>query len=213
MPKAPFLNLEPKKRQRIIDKARRHFADHGYRDSSYNTLLKELQCSKGAMYNYFDDKDDLYSTVLESVIAQIHAVSFSAPIAGTTADSYWKCLEAHYQRLLSYLAEDDEAFKIYKSLSQLKNDPMLSDNSTRSLQKLEEWPKQFLKFGQERGFVRDDLPLTLLVKLYGKVSEGFDDWMMTTWVEADNSHAFCVNLELRFLKEIFRTRKHQLDLT
>ena len=47
-------------RQRILDAAMREFSEKGYDAASMNTICAENEISKGIIYHYFKDKDELY---------------------------------------------------------------------------------------------------------------------------------------------------------
>ena len=47
-------------RQKIIDNAVAEFGTNSYAESSLNTICKNGNISKGIIYHYFKDKDDLY---------------------------------------------------------------------------------------------------------------------------------------------------------
>lgn len=47
-------------RQRILDAAIREFSEKGYTGASLNTVCAKKNISKGIIYHYFKDKDELY---------------------------------------------------------------------------------------------------------------------------------------------------------
>lgn len=53
-------NLEPEKRKRILHAALREFAEKGYDQASTNQIVKEAEISKGMLFYYFNNKEDLY---------------------------------------------------------------------------------------------------------------------------------------------------------
>jgi len=53
-------------RQRILDSARRLFADHGFAGTSNRALAEAVDLTTGALYHYFDRKLDLYLAVYEA---------------------------------------------------------------------------------------------------------------------------------------------------
>ena len=65
MPFARFGKLSPEKRERILEVAAQEFARHGYEDACINRILEQAEMSKGAAYYYFEDKVDLFCTVVE----------------------------------------------------------------------------------------------------------------------------------------------------
>lgn len=63
-------------RRRIIDSAIEEFGDKIYGEASINSICKRGEISKGIIYHYFKDKDDLYLTcVRESFDKLIEALN------------------------------------------------------------------------------------------------------------------------------------------
>ena len=58
-------------RQRIIDVAHEEFLDKGFEKTSKRTNNVKAKNAKSNLYNYFKDKDDLFSAVLESTTTEI----------------------------------------------------------------------------------------------------------------------------------------------
>lgn len=54
-------------RARIVEVARRSFADHGYAATTNRMLAADIGITPGAIYHYFDSKLDIYRAVLEEV--------------------------------------------------------------------------------------------------------------------------------------------------
>ena len=48
------------RREEILDGARRCFAEHGYEGATVTKLEREIGLSRGAIFNYFSSKDDLF---------------------------------------------------------------------------------------------------------------------------------------------------------
>ena len=53
-------------RQRILDAAMEEFSAKGYAGASLNTVCGEKGISKGIIYHYFKDKDQLYLLCVEA---------------------------------------------------------------------------------------------------------------------------------------------------
>lgn len=60
MPKQTFLNLNEAKRKQITDAFLREFAINSYDDASITIVVKQLGIAKGSIYQYFEDKLDLF---------------------------------------------------------------------------------------------------------------------------------------------------------
>ena len=68
MPTNQFLNLEAEKQNRIIQAAIKEFAHNTYINASTNRIVKECGISKGSLFKYFVDKEDLYFFILDTVM-------------------------------------------------------------------------------------------------------------------------------------------------
>ncbi len=71
MPTKRFDKLEPERRTRLLATAREEFIRNGYEGASLNTIVKEAEISKGSLYYYFEDKADLYLTVIGQNMEEI----------------------------------------------------------------------------------------------------------------------------------------------
>jgi AcrR family transcriptional regulator len=58
-------------RQRIIDSARKEFLRKGYQKASIRAIADKAKTAKSNLYNYFKDKDRLFSSVLEPTVGKI----------------------------------------------------------------------------------------------------------------------------------------------
>lgn len=58
-------------RRRILDAAKTEFLDKGFEGASIRTIAAKAETAKSNVYNYFRDKDDLFSSVLEGTVTTI----------------------------------------------------------------------------------------------------------------------------------------------
>ena len=59
-----FAKLDPTKKATIIAVATEEFARQGYEKASLNRIIVRCGMSRGTLYYYFADKEDLYETVI-----------------------------------------------------------------------------------------------------------------------------------------------------
>lgn len=65
MPKPTFFNLPEEKRRAILDVVIEEFAEHDYKNASLSNIVQRAGIAKGSLYQYFDDKRELYFYLLE----------------------------------------------------------------------------------------------------------------------------------------------------
>jgi len=102
MPRPAFKRLEIAQRAAILEKAGTMFADKGYDGTSYNRLIQEIGFSKGAMYHYFEDKDDLFQTTVNEVSSEFIATIAPQKELATFGD-YWHEVGQICTRFLDFL--------------------------------------------------------------------------------------------------------------
>ncbi len=71
MPTNQFFNLKTEKQNRIIQVAVSEFAQNTYVNASTNRIVKECGISKGSLFKYFVDKEDLYFFILDTVMGEM----------------------------------------------------------------------------------------------------------------------------------------------
>ncbi|GAB4454890.1 MAG: TetR/AcrR family transcriptional regulator [Anaerolineales bacterium] len=69
MPKPTFFNLPKEKREKIVNAAIDEFAEYGLENASTNRIVANSGIAKGSFYQYFEDKQDVFTHLL-SVLEQ-----------------------------------------------------------------------------------------------------------------------------------------------
>lgn len=93
MPKPTFFNLPEVKRTAFVDAAIDEFAAHDYETASISQIVARLGIAKGSLYQYFEDKRDLYLYLIE--MAAHARITFAQnatppdPGASFYADTQW----------------------------------------------------------------------------------------------------------------------------
>jgi AcrR family transcriptional regulator len=70
MPKPTFFNLPEDKRARIVELAIDEFAMHPFAEASLSRIVARAGIAKGSVYQYFDDKLDVYRWLLFDVVGE-----------------------------------------------------------------------------------------------------------------------------------------------
>lgn len=165
------------KRSRIIDAATKHFAEHGYHDARVGDIAIALGIAKGSIFQHFGSKDGLFFEVYKRAVR-----SFSKYL-----DVPKEVREAGFFDVLRYwlaqtehlVHEDWIPYRI-SLLGNYGTDLVLKREINRFL--LSEDPYgtvDFVRFGLERGELRDDLDLEMVVSIIDWMVERFQDALLT----------------------------------
>jgi len=182
VPLPRFQNLDETRRRAILAAAAEEFGERGFAQASYNRIIERAGISKGAMYYYFADKDDLFRTVLETATVEWLAhtgLSFEADDAA----SFWAACEATYARSLRFILADPVngavCLAIIQARARLEGHPALLQLNEQTKEILGELIEQ----GQRLGAVREDLPVDLLTESALSLMDAGDRWLAERWDE------------------------------
>lgn len=78
MPKPTFNNLPETKRKHFIRESYIEFGLHSYESASITNLVRRLGIAKGSVYQYFDDKRDLYQFLVIEASRQLETLEQQA---------------------------------------------------------------------------------------------------------------------------------------
>lgn len=180
MPRPRFQKLPEAKRAAILHAARDQFATGGLDGASLNTILGDAGLSKGAFYYYFDDKDDLFATVVADAMAEMFEAMGELPVpASLTAETFWDRLAALSLASVRFTDANRWAVGLAKAAYSVPRErwPALFGPS---FTRLGIWYADVLHRGMELGVIRTDLPLSVLVNVSMAAGEALD----RSWIEA-----------------------------
>ncbi len=66
-----FFKIEVDKKKRIIEACIAEFATHNYEQSSINAIIKAANISKGGLFKYISNKEDLYLYTMEVILTEL----------------------------------------------------------------------------------------------------------------------------------------------
>lgn len=179
MPLPRFGTLDPERRAAILGAAAEEFARAGLEGASYNRIIARAGVSKGAMYYYFDNKEDLFVTVVADLAARA-AAAIGGPGPFSDAAGFWREMRTLCARALQLFADPTVA-GLGKQLVRAGGDSPLGRAVEAHTRRLEAFTAELLRAGQRVGAVRTDLPVELLAHLLTGLGEAFDRWLLTRW--------------------------------
>ncbi|MCB9755632.1 MAG: TetR/AcrR family transcriptional regulator [Myxococcales bacterium] len=179
MPRPRFDQLPAPKRRRILDAAAEEFAQHGFDGASYNRIIRAAGVSKGAMYYYFDDKQDLFLTTVEDTLARGQEAfgSLDSVLAATDARGFWDAMQGLNRRAWSIFYDDPSLLALGKALLA---SPGLTESATyrELVARLDGVMRELVAAGVEVGAIRRDLDPALLSAVLLGMGEALDRFLI-----------------------------------
>ena len=178
MPRPRFKKLDEKKKKTILDVASEEFANHGYEKASYNSIIEKCKLSKGVMYYYFDDKRDLFNTIINEA-NESYLDFIGVWKECQNKDEYWNQVKELFLKSIAFFDQDPRAARLVTM--SLKSPDILSETYKQLEQSATGWFTDVLKEGQTLNAVRDDIPMDYLVRLVFGFGQASDQWMLSRW--------------------------------
>jgi AcrR family transcriptional regulator len=180
----PLYQRQPKlrprsetKRARIVEIATQHFAEHGYHDARVGDIAASLGIAKGSIFQHFGSKDGLFFEVYKRAVRSF-AKYLDVP-AEVRDQGFFEVLRYWLVRTEHLVHEDWIPYRI-SLLGNYGTDLVLKREINRFL--ITEDPYgtvNFVRFGQERGDLRDDLDIEMMVSIIDWMVERFQDALLT----------------------------------
>lgn len=178
--------LDEERKKRLFESAAEEFAEKGYDGASLNRILKNSGMGKSSLYYYFDDKADLFTTLIERLLGVfLKQIGVIEP-ESLTAENYWTELEIRYRKALVLIGANRWLVKFGSIFYGLRASPKGSPFTGRVFEAARKWVRRLIAHGQEIGVIRTDLPESLLIDTVMGLLEAIDRWVVMHWDELDS---------------------------
>jgi AcrR family transcriptional regulator len=165
------------KRARIVDVAMRHFAEQGYHAARVGDIAAELDIAKGSVFQHFGSKDGLFFEVYKKAVRAFPAY-LDAP-ADVQALGFFGVLRYWLERTEHMVREDWIPYRI-ALLGNYSTDLALKREINRFLMIEDPYGTvPFVKCGLQRGELRKDIDLEMIVSILDWTMERFQDAFLT----------------------------------
>lgn len=156
----PKISAEAREQRRdeILEAARRCFATYGYEGATVVRLERETGLSRGAIFNYFPSKDDIFLTLAERDADRLGRL---------WADEGLDAV------IRAFVEEDPAWLGAYLEVGRrLRTDPDFHARWEQRAPEAEERIKERLEAARAAGEIRDDIPLQSIGRFVGVVLDG-----------------------------------------
>lgn len=152
--KPTFDNLPGEKRRRILEVATKEFAKKGYHDASISNIASKSGISVGAVYKYFDNKQDLFLTIADHSIDRMEKLLLG--LAKADEDVIIK-VEKILREIISASRENGVLVKLYNGMTAV-NDKKLAKQFAIEMESMTAriYTEAIIE-GQRNGEIRQDI--------------------------------------------------------
>jgi AcrR family transcriptional regulator len=204
MPRPRFEHLAAEKKKAVIDAASGEFSEKGYTGASINGIIGRAGISKGALYYYFDDKEDLFLTVILDIQDKVFAAVGDFPGVASAAE-LWRAADDYFRSVLGFAFEHPVFAGLIRSFNRATARGELKRPLREFQQPHFDFHRRLIRSGQAAGAVRTDLPDDLLFPLIEGIDQAGDLWFARHFEEftpgdMESVHGLLLNLYRRVLE-------------
>lgn len=174
-------NLDPEKQRALFSAVAEEFAANGFDGASLNRILEKSGMGKSTLYYYFDDKADLFTTMVERAMGLLFGQIGKFDPDSLTAESFWPEIEAYYAKAIAAMNPHDWIVRFGHIFYSLRGHKRSDASTDRVFASARRWAGRLVERGQELGAVRSDIPHELAVELAMGLFETLDRWVLANW--------------------------------
>ena len=208
MPLARFESLDESLKTRILDVSKQEFATHGYESASYNKIIQKIGISKGSMYYYFENKEDLFITCfLDAFTHATGSIGFenaSFPFEDDE-ESYWDSIKKLSSKQWNDVLHHPLLMTLMRQLASMGTNHPIFRKLILLCEGLSEYRDivAILQHGVDIGTIRNDVPLTVLIRM----NQEYEVWLLQELQEERLDEQQVVDKAFEMFKQLFETKR------
>ncbi|MBT5735342.1 MAG: TetR/AcrR family transcriptional regulator [Euryarchaeota archaeon] len=207
MPLARYESIDSSLKERILDVSKQEFSTHGFEAASYNKIIQKIGISKGSMYYYFENKEDLFITCF---IDEARSSSLFSPntILFSQIDDieiYWNSIKSLYQKLWSDAFRHPLLMSLIRQMTVLGTEHQIVGKLYAECEGLSEYGEfmDILEHGIKIGAIRNDTSLDVL----NRMSNEFELWLLQELQERRLSEQQVVERSFQMFVQLFENKR------
>ena len=177
MPKETFFKLKEEKRKKISEAFLIEFSTKSFDEASITTVVKKLGIAKGSIYQYFEDKLDLFLH-LQKECSEIK-FEYTGNIKREDFPDFWSYYRNLYEQGIAFDKEHPKESNFLHNIINSINSPSLMAISEEWKIQIIEWMSKMIQEEIDKGFFRNDKPVHSMAFLLFKVSNSIYEYMQT----------------------------------
>lgn len=155
MPKDTYLRLSKEKQDRIYEAALNEFSKRNFNEAKLSNIIKEAKIPRGSIYQYFEDKKDLYKYIFDR-LGQVKIEYMSDLIPNSEEIPFLDLIRQLYVIGIKYASENPKAVKMAKFLFN-SSDSMFDEILGDGLKQANKFYEGYIETDKRLGRINPDI--------------------------------------------------------
>lgn len=171
-----FHNLPPARQSAILHAAMAEFAAGGFAKAKMEDIAKAAGVTKGLLYYYFEDRDDLLATLYQQVSSTLRPLLSGLP-RWPVKEQFWSWLEGVYAGVITTVLDQPVLMAFMVRILTDMAAGSIPPGFEKHMAATRNGVTDVIAAGQRCGAVRDDLPQGLLMMTAFSLMTACDRWI------------------------------------
>jgi AcrR family transcriptional regulator len=161
MPKETFLKLPEEKRKLFIEGALKEFSQYNYEIASINRIIKNIGIARGSVYQYFEDKLDLWLYLKE--YSEQQKIKYIQEVSRAKFSTFWDYYKALFINGIDFDLEQPFCSRFLYRVGFKENSEAVSEYLDSWKEKANEMFTQWIEFEKKQGSFNANISTELIV--------------------------------------------------
>lgn len=201
MPSTTFGNLPQEKKKRFVEAALLEFASHNFETASINVVIKKLNMARGSVYQYFENKLDLWLS-LKAHCDQIK-LSYIQSVNRFDFPDFWSYYRALYARGIDFDLEQPICSRFLYRVAYRETSEEVSGYIKKWKEDANEMFNQWVEYEKIQGSINAEIPAQMAAHFLMSMSISIADFLQNRYIEFQKQNEIGSNVpeqEVAYLK-------------
>ncbi len=175
MPRQTFFKLKEEKKEAITQAFLFEFSHHSFEDASITAVVKKLRIAKGSIYQYFEDKLDLFLYLKEE--SEQTKMQYIMHLNREDYSDFWSYYRELYVQGIKFDKEHPLKSRFLYHINFLISSPAIKELAKSWKEKALMMMQQMIQKEIEEGHFRKDLPLLSMAHFLYTISISMGEYM------------------------------------
>ena len=181
MPSSTFGNLPQEKKKRFVEAALIEFASHNFETASINVVIKKLNMARGSVYQYFENKLDLWLS-LKAHCDQIK-LSYIQSVNRFEYPDFWSYYRALYARGIDFDTEQPMCSRFLYRVAYRETSEEVTDYIRKWKEDAAEMFNQWVEYEKVQGAINNEIPGQMAAHFMMSMSISIADHLQSKYSE------------------------------